>query len=140
MTYTSEQIKAMDNDTLRAEIARARGYIDHGVMNDGAHEFYLPNGDPDQYFYINGRYSCDVELPNWPQSIAAAWELVEEAHIVVIPIETTDEITAWCAEADMQKHSEPHAGDWYEKPLDNPATAPTAPRAIAEAYLLWKQG
>ena len=64
-------------DELWMKVAQALGYIDNGVTNDDAHEFYLLSPGGRQYFYINGLPGADAPLPNWTKDIAAAWPLVD---------------------------------------------------------------
>lgn len=69
-----KEISTMSAKELRLSIAKARGYEDRGVMNDGAHVFLGPDGE---YCYLDGS-PFEPVLPDWTVEIAAAWGLVEE--------------------------------------------------------------
>lgn len=130
----------MNNDELRMAIAKAKGWET---------SYRLCEGDPDcggwyevqslaeacpksrdNWTEIPGRREkrlcyrkpCDdywVIIPDWTENIADAWELVEEAHMIIY---TPQAYPKYGAEIDR--------GYMF--------VADTAPRAICAAWLEWK--
>ena len=105
----------MSDDALRLEICdrkgwtsirRYRGYDDKWTGEHDTETFGVTR-DP---------------IPNWPVSIEAAWELVEEMDCENITIEN-----GWLVMVDDMSRT-------------IKGIAPTAPRAICLAWLMWKQG
>ena len=75
---TRDEIMAMTPEQLRLAIAEAKGYEFIQDFEDGSKEFAGPRENIGWY-YINSRYPfSDAPLPDWPASIAAAWELEGE--------------------------------------------------------------
>jgi hypothetical protein len=107
-----DQILALSAEELRLAIAIEKGWLRHSLNPD----VWLPNRQAYKF----------VPLPDWPGSIADAWELVEEMR---------------------QAHKDPGiSGNWEGggwdvslSPKYDIVSAKTAPLAISRAYLLWRQ-
>lgn len=67
----------MNNEELRKRIAEAKGWTqvrwDTSSSDEGTHSEWLRGREP------NGPHDAS-EVPNWPESIADAWELLGEVH------------------------------------------------------------
>jgi hypothetical protein len=64
------------------------------------------------------------------KDIKGAWEMVEQMHMAIIPL---DDDRGWAAQAD---NLFPIEMVWFERPVGEWASAPTAPLAICKAALL----
>jgi len=116
----------MTNEELRLAIAKAKGWTGPTVVGQ-VFAYYSPDG------------RMRAALPNWPTSIADAWELVEEVIASGI---------GWCPGFCFDDHDGDRPPEWvaefnryWKKGSDYShyeAAATTAPRAICEAWLEWK--
>ena len=125
----------MTNEELRLAIAKAKGIQFH--VSDGGewiqggyrmHREYTDKGDLIGKFYYedDGQPYYDL-CPNWPTSIADAWELVEEmARGVDVVVSVS--VHNGKSSASFGK------GNWFRLSSNHD----TAPRAICESYLAWK--
>ena len=121
MTYTREQIMQMDTEQLRVAIAEAKG-IDIQYPFSGK---YGP-------FYQDGLTGMGTpylsKLPNWPTSIADAWELYREmkqAGCIVVVTHAPDG-RGYCHVNTLQQ-GDKLIGVYSSDEL----------HAICEAYLIW---
>jgi hypothetical protein len=132
----------MSDDELRIAVAKALGWqfmrvterslraypIKPGESSNG----YYPSKEGDEIVFANEYDYCD---PDWPTSIAAAWELVEEAAQDGVGMDL------------FTIHEDNHF--WYRTELFDPPGGPmpevysaeseSAPRAICVAWLKWKE-
>lgn len=153
---TRDEIASMTDDELRLAIAIASGWrwMQYPAPNisketwltglfppdrpgripvcNGYNKIWLPSDEFAPRFsnWDEAPYWDDGEskrgFPDWPRDIAAAWELAEEMAEIDCGVYATD--GEWSCVMYMDG-----AGILAE------AVCSTAPRAIAEAYLLWKQ-
>lgn len=124
------------NEELRLEIAKAKGWKMWNTYYKNTS--FLPLCPEDkldvevgfevEWVTSHPRLYWQTGDPNWPENIAAAWELVEEIPLVeAVKVERTEknEPHYWCAIV--------KGDDWYT------GEAETAPRAICLAWLEWKK-
>lgn len=130
MTYTRDEISAMSDDELRLAIADTKGIAMVCIPHTEyvTREMAIDAGDKSlegQPIDFGNEWIPNPYLSDWPRDIAAAWELMDEmvANGKRPGIKRVAE-HEWRAVAD---HDE----------CDTYSTS--APRAIAEAYLLWKR-
>ena len=126
----------MTNEEMRLAIAKAKGY-ELGYSYELYAEVKLGDPVPEvdkhlKYLYTDSEYSNGspmwIETPDWPTSIADAWELAEEAHLTIY------------TPGSSYASGEYGNGDSYAAETQNGLfiEADTAPRAICEAWLEWK--
>lgn len=122
----------LTNEELRKKIATERGWTNLYMMAFAG--TVIPYGDdPDNHY-------ASRPIPNWPEDIAAAWELVEEVRKFDInmlnrytwELSSGSPLEKWYAEIT----------DWNRDngSLHWRTESDTAPRAISLAYLAWKEG
>ena len=134
----------MTNDELRIAIAKAKG-MNAGVVEEwddiyGTHHTHDYAGDRNWYpagtpihYAENGVF---YPLPDWPNDIAAAWELVEEM------ITPKDESIAAIL-ASHRPYIVWNGEDWIylvggDESDEQVARGTTLPLAISRAWLIWK--
>ena len=116
----------MDATEIEREIAERKGWR-YVVIS---HQYYvaqdktLGEGVPIYGYVLNGGISYP---PDWPASIAAAWELVEDAQAE--PDRRYFEITKTIVVSSM----------WHAYIGGNYYSDPSAPLAICKAWLTWKR-
>ena len=129
----------MTNDEIRRKIAEIKGYKWYEIGNEATlcnttYAGILPKGRE-----IVERPSLKSKIyyhcPNWPESIADAWELVEEMKQIggAVCVEWTipfiDAPFSWWCGANVPKNE----NKWYS------GRDQTAPLAICLAYIAWKE-
>jgi hypothetical protein len=119
---TPDEIMAMSKEALRFAIAQAKNFdVPNNIVRTGITSNYTTN---------QNLYGYSIVLPDWPNDIAAAWELVEEAQA------KPDE----CFFGIQMTPAIPHKGKrcWHVELGTVKAYGETAPLAICRAYLMWK--
>jgi hypothetical protein len=125
-----------DNAELRLRIAKAKGYVFAYVTP--SHRGRLYPYSPGEIAVAGSPLAEDIAdgheaeiawggTPNWPNDIAAAWELVEEAQAE--PYEQAFQINRTVA---ISSRWSCHVGNYH-------AYGATAPEAICRAYLAWME-
>lgn len=132
MTYTRDEIMQMSPDELRVAVAKALGY-----------EFISPirnkfNQITNQWGWkFNGKFiDYEDDIPDWPASIADAWELINDfvAHHIGFEISNVEHSNRIIT----------YEISLYD-PIGGPATwhcqveGNTVEFAISRAWLMWKQ-
>ncbi len=149
---TNDEINALDEDGLRLEVARVLGYryirltstAENERVKPGTIRERLVNPKNPPVFDNNWEPYWTLEevpldradeiyflhVPDWPHDIAAAWGLVEEAHMTVYTPQSS------------LAHGEYVNSDGYmAETQDGQAFyGPAAPIAICRAWLAWKAG
>lgn len=139
-------ILALDAEGLQRAIATVKGIefrISTGVMDfvcgNRLHRDYAMEGEAIGKFTFtyDGKSSIyEDTLPNWATDIAAAWELVEEMFSAgwnfYLESEHNQKSNYW-----VMFHMDGSDGTRIS---DSDGEAPTAPLAIARAWLLARQG
>lgn len=106
-----------ESEEIRLTIAKLKG-IDPGIT------------EPDD----NGNFRQKYKYPNWPESIAEAWELFEEVK------QAGDECSiGWDSEIKLWDASIYHYGDVESEFKAFEAGEDIAPLAMSKAYIPWKQ-
>lgn len=143
-------------DELRLKIAKAKGYpasvwsihkwtdthdaleFDYRPCTMGAEVMYPDDrGDcPGLEMFVDGAW---ISVPDWPRSIAAAWELITEAEGAGVGFDLCDVV-----------YTQPSNVYFYEATFFDPIGGPnskryearcsTVPEAICRAWLAWKEG
>ena len=90
---------------------------------------YLVDAGELVYVAPNGDTFATFDIPSYSSDISAAWEVVEKMRIAIVPLVGG----GWAAEPDSDFDLEL---SWFERPVCDWATAPTAPLAICRAALL----
>lgn len=123
---TRDEIHALSDPELRKTIAEELGYIlMHGYMDEASI-------NPKDYWVTPPKGRLTSVLPNWPADIADAWELVEDmldnnmSFSLLNLISVPDRYLM-----DIRQRGSARILLY--------TTAPTAPRAICEAWLIWSQ-
>ena len=115
---TRDEIMAMSAEQLRVAIAEKLGYENVRQQNRIG---FLGKSKEDGFYY---------DIPDYPNDIAAAWELVEDWHdkgeVESIDYVASDGIRSMVYSCSL-RHSHIYA------------TAPTAPLAISRAWLMWSE-
>lgn len=124
----------MTNDEIRMKIAELKGCywweidgVDYLCGMD--HAAMLPKGAKKVDQPSDG-YRHLYRVKNWPVSIADAWELVEEARLVIRPSFLNGKYVASCFLSVT-------LGGLVKSDFE--VTADTAPRAISLAWIAWKE-
>lgn len=146
--HTRDEILAMDAAQLRRAIAEVNGF-EYRQTSPNPKKYFCKNvGNNKGWWKLPGRKdwacaSCSGEsiVPDWPNDIAAAWALAEEAGFVIGPEYSGgfDSIrVGWAVYSDWMVA----ADDTYSMPGSSKALAveETAPLAICRAWLMWKEG
>jgi hypothetical protein len=127
MTLTRDEILAMTPDQLRVEIARERGYTVCAAKFFDVFELIL---DGRVLAVSSNKQNAWHNTPNWPTSIADAWELVEEMRPLI-----TVAITA--SHYGLFNCTFTRRDEYF--PFLEIRDAATAPLAISRAWLLWHE-
>lgn len=130
---THDEIAQLDDDGLRLEVARAKGWVVCKMRKNSSIAYPVLEReleDPVYYAEPSDRIVWG-SFPDWPRDIAAAWELVEEAQAK--PHECYFEIS--------HTPAIPHKGKpcWHVELGGVRGYGDTAPLAICRAWLMWKQ-
>jgi hypothetical protein len=132
----------MNEQEIRLEIAERNGWaIEETEVTPGEIMYCIFCGDAqvsDQYYDENNAWYeiiCNNTLPDWPASIAAAWELVDDmdnnGKWVQMRTPFIDD-GYWCG-------CTPKGITGWNGTPDLWMNAPTAPLAICKAWLAWKR-
>ena len=132
---TRDEVMAMTDDELRIKAAELGGWTAIGILNDGTPYGRPPAGwtppidDPNPYDSDN--VWC---LPNYPNDIAAAWELIAEWKPKGFMLYTDDKThSKWMAHCTQRER--PTLGDSRTNHVMT-MSADTAPHAITRAFIL----
>ena len=128
----------MTNDEIRIKIAKLCGYNWYEINKEAtlcnvSYAGILPKGREVVDHPSEGSKLYFI-CPNWPESIADAWELVEEmrANHFSIKLMAWDHTDKWVV---IMHHRQGHD----EKIPDDEIESDTAPLAICLAYIAWKE-
>lgn len=132
-TLTRDEIHALTDDELRKAIAEERGwkvwFVGNGSDVALPPDMILPNSFVVVDGWKDARFMPDA--PNWPADIADAWELVDEINDY-----------CWTVNIQLDQYSVKayltERGAIAREPKMIVASADTAPRAIAEAWLMYR--
>jgi hypothetical protein len=130
----------MTNDEIRIKIAELKGWKWGVNINNGNIRLYKPMVVDTQYSlcekpeYINGdSLSC---APNWPESIADAWELAVEAGLSIIKTENGYLAGRYDLEQEYLDERRGIINGHFSRGY---AEADTAARAICLTVIPWKE-
>lgn len=118
---TRDEIMAMSPDELRVAVAKAKGWRVY-IINKG--DFESLEYSTEEMPYV-ARH-----CPDWPASIADAWELVEEIRQSGAWVYVDTDNTYTCAVQIVGVDNE--ITEYF-------STADIAPLAISRAWLMWKR-
>jgi len=120
---TREEVMTLPIIELRAEIAEELGWKSFIILDSSKWIGTSPSG----VFY-------DI-IPDWPNSIEAAWKLVENMHECGFHVTVKTPFnreSLYFVKIDKMERAD-------ENPPYGVASAETAPLAISRAWLIWKK-